>query len=418
VTEGLHDFTTRLLLRYFRLGRSAQGSTPIVHRIEDIDILRWHWSTSSAVLNLCDHVLRNRHELQSSLAERRRTDDAMVRGRIDARRTVLTRAVSGHPTRVVFAEPVRSYTSGPNHVLVWVLQRAHFLLARFTAEAGPSSSYSEKIATAMKALSGARRISTVAQAIADTDYTQYPSPQSLAQAAAARKRLYRLAHAALQLLRRVEDGDSGAIAGMLEETLIAPLHEWQAFELALALGMGAALADTTGGALQLRRIAPGSASAIIEASGYTLHWQSRTPAYSAPSPEPSEERVNAILMAYGVQAGEDRPDVVVSHSATGEVVAIGEAKFFTDETDGWRSAFRDAAVQLVRYARGYASDGALNHLLECSVIGLWNYPTSARPPLPPIHAPAVADFADLRDGELTGWAARVLAPVPITHSAA
>ena len=48
----------------------------------------------------------------------------------------MARAVSGHPTRVVFAEPVRSYTSGPNHVLVWVLQRAHFLLTGFATEAG------------------------------------------------------------------------------------------------------------------------------------------------------------------------------------------------------------------------------------------------------------------------------------------
>ena len=352
MTEGLHDFTTRLLLRYFRAGRSALVSEPNVHRMEDLDLLRWHWSVSSPILNLCDHVLRNRHELQSSLAERLRMDDAVVRGRLDARRTVMVRAVSGHPTRVVFAEPVRSYTSGPNHVLVWVLQRAHFLLARFAAEAEPYSGYSEKIATGIKALSAARRIGTVAQAIADTDSTQYPSPQSLTQAAAARKRLYRLAHAALQLLRRVEDGDPDAIAAMLQDTLVAPLHEWQTFELALALGMGTALADATGGQLRLRRIAPGSASALIEAGGYVLHWQSRTAAYSDPPPEPSEEKVSGILAAYGIGAGGDRPDVVVTHGGAGQVVAIGEAKFFTDATEGWRAAFRDAAAQLVRYARG------------------------------------------------------------------
>ena len=415
--EGLHDFTTRLLLRYFRAGRSASVSEPNVHRMKDLDLLRWHWSVSSPILNLCDHVLRNRHELQSSLAERLRTDDAVVRGRIDAKRTVMARALSGHPTRVVFAEPVRSYTSGPNHVLVWVLQRAHFLLARFAADAGPSSGYSEKVGTAIKALSAARRVGTVAQAIADTDYTQYPSPQSLAQAAAARKRLYRLAHAAIQLLRRVENGDPDAIAGMLRETLIAPLHEWQAFELALALGMGTALADASGGALRLRRIAPGSASALLEAGDYVLHWQSRTKAYSDPPPEPSEVKVNGILAAYGVQAGEDRPDVVVTHAAVGLVAAIGEAKFFTDETEGWRSAFRDAAAQLVRYARGYASGAALDRLLECSVIGLWNYPAAARPPLPPGTAPAVADFADLRDTRLAGWAVRVLASVPLATTA-
>ena len=57
-----------------------------------------------------------------------------------------------------------------------------------------------------------------------------------------------------------------------------------------------------------------------------------------------------ILAAYGIVAGEDRPDVVVSDATTGVVTAIGEAKFFTNETDGWRSALRDAAVQMVGMA--------------------------------------------------------------------
>ena len=58
MSEGLHDFTARLLLRYFRAGRGASVSEPNVHRMEDLDLLRWHWSVSSPILNLCDHVLR------------------------------------------------------------------------------------------------------------------------------------------------------------------------------------------------------------------------------------------------------------------------------------------------------------------------------------------------------------------------
>lgn len=282
--DGLHDFITRLLLRYFRAGQEASVSRPNFHRNEDLDLLRCHWAVSSRVLNLCYHVLHNRHELQSSLAERTRIDDAVIRGRLDARRTVMARAVSGHPTRVVFAEPVRSYTSGPNHVLVWVLQRAHFLLTRFAIEAGPAAAYSSKITTAMQVLSSARRITTVAQAISETDYTQIPSAQSQAQAAVARRQLYRLAYQAMRLLRRVEIGDPEAIATMLRETLVAPLHQWQAFELALALGMGDALSSTTGGMLRLRRIAPGSAAAIIEAGTWVIHWQSKTKTYADPPP--------------------------------------------------------------------------------------------------------------------------------------
>lgn len=415
--QELHEFTIRLLLRYFRAARDAAISHADVDRFDDLNILRWHWSVSRPVLDLCDYVIRNRHEVQSSLGERLRADDAIVRGRIDARRTILARELSGYPTRVIFAEPVKSYTSGPNHVLVWVLQRAHLLLARFAEEAGPSSGYTQKVAAAVKAVSAARRISSVAQAIAESDYTQRPSPQSLMQAAGARKQLYRLAHAAYLFLRRIEDGDPAAIADLLGDTLLAPLYEWQAFELALALGMGAAIAARDGGMLRLRSISPGSAAAIIQAGGYVLHWQSKTQAYRDPCPEPSERMVTDILQAYGVQVGDDRPDIVVTDSR-GQVVAIGEAKFFTNETEGWRSGFRAAALQLVRYGRGYASEVELEQLLCRSLIGLWHYPSESRPATLPAAAPAVVDFRDLVDRRLAAWAARVVPALPVIQSAA
>lgn len=125
-----------------------------------------------------------------------------------------------------------------------------------------------------------------------------------------------------------------------------------------------------------------------------------------------------ILAAYGISAGEDRPDVVVSEAATGVVVAIGEAKFFINETDSWRSALRDAAIQLVRYGRGYAPGSALDALLTRSVIGLWKYPAAERPGSMPTTAPMVADFSDLQNGSMTEWAARITTNVPALHSAA
>lgn len=414
--QGLHDFAARLLLRYFRAARAASVSAPRVEHAEDLDLLRFHWSVSRSVSHLCEYVVQNRHEVQSALSERLRVDDAVVRGRLDARRTVLARSLGGHPMRVVYAEPVRGYTSGPNHVLVWVLQRAHLLLARFAVEAGPSSGYSGEVARAVGVVAAARRVGSVAQAIVETDSAQRPSPQSLAQAAGSRKLLYRLAHAAHDRLRRVEDGDHGAIAGLLGETLLAPLHDWQAFELALALGMGAALADATAGPLRLRRIAPGATSAVIEAGGLVVHWQSKTRSYVEPTPEPSEVLVGRILGAYGLAPGDDRPDVVVVRPATGEVVAIGEAKFFTDETEGWRSAFRAAAAQIVRYARGYASGPDLDRLLARSVVGLRSFPAEDRPPVAPSDAPLAVDFSDLVAGALEGWAER-LAAAPAAHSA-
>src|SRR5689334_12401819 len=114
MTPGLHDFAARLLLRYFRASRPVTVQIPDVDFLEDADLLRYHWSVSRPVLELSEFLNHNRHEVQSSRAERFRIDDTVARGRIDARETVIERLVTGYPTRLVFAEPVRSFTSGPN----------------------------------------------------------------------------------------------------------------------------------------------------------------------------------------------------------------------------------------------------------------------------------------------------------------
>lgn len=415
---GLHDYLARVLLRYFRAGRAASLRDPKLHAAEDLDLLRLHWSASAVVYGLCEHVTTHRHEVQSAFAERLRIDDAVVRGRLDARRTLHERAVSGHPTRVVFAEQVRAYTSGPNHVLVWVVQRAHLLLSRFASETTPSSEYARLVDGARRAVDAARRVGSVAQAISEADYTQRPSPQSLAQAAAARRPLYRLAHDAYAALQRIEAGNEQAIAQLLRSTLVAPLHDWQALELAVALGMAYALADAQGCDVQIKRIGPGSGAAVLEAGRFTLHWQTRTGGYSEPAPEPSEMLVASILAAYGLDGGEDRPDVVVLDATTGAVAALAEVKFFTSETDGWRSALRAAAGQLVRYGRGYASGDGLTQLLARSLVGLWNFPQGARPSAVPNAAPVVVDFSDVANGRLSLWARRLCPHHISIHSAA
>lgn len=405
MTSGLDDFAARLLLRYFRSSRSVNLAAPRFSQSDDLEMLRYHWAVSSSISDLCNHLVHNRHEVQSVLGEVIRTDDAMVRGRIDARKTVVAQALSGHPTRVVFAQPMKVYTSGPNHVLVWVLQRANILLSRFMEEAGATSDYASLIADSAKLIGTVRRISSVSQAIVETNASQRPSSQSLVQAASSRKKLYRLAYSAFRSLQKIEDGDPEAIVEMLRTTLLGPLHDWQTFELALALGMGAALADRMSQPLRLLPISPGSAQAVIQIGTNRVFWQSRTSSYLEPEAEPSEAIVDGILAAYGIAAGSDRPDIVLVRD-DGKVIAIGEAKFFTNEMESWRSAFRAAAVQVVRYGRGYASGSALHELLSRSLIALWHYPREARPDLLSADKPVVLDFTDLIEGNLQAWSDR------------
>lgn len=405
---GLDDFAARMLLRYFRSARSANLTGPRLSQTDDVEILRYHWAVSRPVSDLCSHLALNRHEVQSALGETIRIDDAMVRGRIEARRSVIERALSGHPTRVVFAQPLRVYTSGPNHVLVWVLQRANILLTRFMEEVGAASDYASLISDSAKLIGTVRRISSVAQAMHETNASQRPSLQSLAQAASSRKKLYRLAYVALRSLQKIEDGDPEAIVEMLRTTLLGPLHDWQTFELALALGMATALANRTSQPLRLLPISPGSAKAVILVGTNKIFWQSRTASYSEPVAEPSEVIVDRILAAYGIAAGGDRPDIVLVRE-DGAVVAVAEAKYFTNEMESWRNAFRSAAVQVVRYGRGYASGVALDALLSRSIIALWHYPTEERPELLPADQPVVIDFTDLIQENLQAWSDRAAA---------
>jgi hypothetical protein len=355
-------------------------------------------------------LAHNRHEVQSALGEFIRIDDAMVRGRIEARKTIIERALSGHRTRVVFAQPLRVYTSGPNHVLVWVLQRANILLTRFMEEVGVASDYASLISGGVKLIGTVRRISSVAQAMHETNASQRPSPQSLTQAASSRKKLYRLAYLAFRSLQKIEDGDPEAIVEMLRTTLLGPLHDWQTFELALALGMATALANRTSQPLRLLRISPGSAKAVILVGTNSIFLQSRTASYSEPEAEPSEAIVDSILAAYGIAAGSDRPDIVLVRD-DGAVIAVAEAKYFTNEMESWRSAFRSAAVQIVRYGRGYASGAALSDLLSRSIIALWHYPVEERPELRPADQPVVLDFTDLIEENLQAWSDRAAAAI-------
>lgn len=409
-TSGLDDFTARILLRYFRSARSTSLADPRFSHTDDVEILRYHWAVSRPVSDLCNHLVHNRHEVQSALGEIVRIDDAVVRGRIDARRTVVERALSGHRTRVVFAQPLRVYTSGPNHVLVWVLQRANILLSRFMEEAGVASGYSGLISDSSRLIGTVRRISSVAQAMHETDASQRPSPQSLTQAASSRKKLYRLAYSAYRSLQQIEDGDPETIVEMLRTTLLGPLHEWQTFELALALGMASALADKISQPVRLVPISPGSATAVIQVGKNRIFWQSRTASYSEPEPEPSETIVNCMLSAYGIAAGSDRPDIVLA-GEDGAVLAVAEAKFFTNEMESWRTAFRAAAVQLVRYGRGYASGASLQDLLSRSIVALWHYPKEERLSSLPAEQAVVLDFTDLVEENLQVWSDRVAAVI-------
>jgi hypothetical protein len=389
--RSVTDHAAAIFLRYFSAAHSLSLDHPSVVMKRDRDLLRLHWSLSTPVKKLVSYVLEHRHEVQSVLSTEFRTEDGILRGRLDAMKTVMLRRVSGLQTAIVSNEPVRSYGSGPNQVLGWVLTEAWGLASRFSSITQESAGYRNSIHHARLRLDQCRRLHSIAAAIT--------------QASRSRRMLYHIATEAYRHLLRIESGDPESITAMLRETLLGPLEPWRRFELAVGLSAGEALAAAQGTNISLNLLIGDAKRSLVRAGDLSIFWQSRTDFYKAPEPEPSEIKERHILDAYGMSAGGDRPDLIVADLARNQVIAIIEVKYLTgeDATDRIRSA----VGQIVRYARGYAEGIPLRQLLGQSLSvmsqGIDGLTLSSLPP----DVPYLADFGGIKRQALARWARRL-----------
>ncbi len=124
IDRAISDFAAGIFLRHFRSGTLLGADRPSLDLARDLELLRAHWAISAPVREFVQYLLAHRHEAQALLQFQRRTDDAVARGRIDARASVIARRVSGHPSLIVSEEPVRSFNTGPNQVVAWVVHMA------------------------------------------------------------------------------------------------------------------------------------------------------------------------------------------------------------------------------------------------------------------------------------------------------
>ena len=334
LNSKINDYLARFLLRYFRNAVAVGVEHPDVDTDQDLDLLRLHWAISEPVQRLVAHLRENAHEVQAVLESRPREDDARVRGRFDARATAIRRMVTGHPTLIVSHEPLRTYDSGPNHVLTWVLEQAWRLATRFQEILPEGASYIEALESCAPGLETIRRFDAIHQAAKHLNLTRRPSAQAAMEASRSRRPIYVLAYEAYSALQAIEAGDEVSISNLLNDTLLGPLHVWQRFELTVGLGLARALS-----AALIRPIAlgifGGGREPIATVGTYEIYWQSRTDVWCTPPLEPSEVIVSQLLRQYGLQEGMDRPDLVVLDRDTDEAVAIVEVKYFSSsENDG------------------------------------------------------------------------------------
>jgi len=401
------DRATGILLRHFSAIAAVDLERPLLDIERDRELLRLHWALSQPVVDLVAYVLEHRHEIQSVLQNKLRAEDSVVRGRLDAKRTITLRRLSGLPTAVVSHEPLRSYASGPNQVLGWVLQQAWSLSSRFSTVTLDSEGYRASIDVALQRLEQVRRIHAVSAIAGDAVLNRRPAAAALLEAGRSRRTVYCLAADAYRSLLSVEAGDPAVITSMLKKTLLGPLEPWRRFELAVALSIAEEIARTEKSSLILNLLIGDNRRPLATAGRIAVFWQWRTHLYKTPEPELSEIVAREILAAYGINDAADRPDIVVVDLPQQAVVAIIEVKYLTGEDASDR--VRSAVHQLVRYARGYCPTDSLSPLLGRSLIAI-SQGLAEPPPGPlPSAAPAVVDFAGIMHSGLGAWAKRVCA---------
>ena len=156
--QDINDYAAGIFLRYFRSGVLAGTVKPSLDLARDFNFLRAHWAISSPVRDFLSYVLSHRQEAQSLLQVHRRTDDAVARGRINARSTILARRVTGHPSLVLSEEPVRTFNTGPNQLVAWVVHMAASHALRLFKMQPPTSAYAGLIETAMSEIAAVKRL--------------------------------------------------------------------------------------------------------------------------------------------------------------------------------------------------------------------------------------------------------------------
>jgi hypothetical protein len=399
IDDAITEYASAALLRYFRKGAAVSIDQVRFENARDRELLRHHWALSQPVRSLASYLLEHRHETQALLTFRPRLDDVIARGRIDARATVVHRLRSGVATALVADEPVRSFDTGPNQLLAWVLNQARILSEAMRSWQASGSAYEALAEDVLGKLSRTKRIDALREALDSPLIRRRPSPATLRDAARSRRLLYRQAVSAYELLHGIESGNAAAIEMVIRTTLVGPLEIWRRFELAVAMAIGEAMQEELRSSFTLSVLSDVPSRPMLSCGPFDLYWQQATAFYKKPPPEPSEARTQKILAAYGMGAGSDRPDLVVIDREKAVVAAVVEVKFLAGDSAPDR--FKDAVDQIVRYTRGYASGQALDALIGRSLAVL----SGGAPALVKAEAgvPAAADFEGIRRKQLRAW---------------
>ena len=272
--QEITDYAAAAFLRYYRKGVRAETEMPRLDRSRDMAHLHAHWAISGPVREFLSYLLSHRHEAQSMHQLSRRTDDVIARGRIDARSTILARITTGHPSLIVSEEPVRSFNTGPNQVVAWVVCAAANHVTRLFEHQPRESSYTELIHSVMSKIAAVKRLDALREPLKRVATSRRPQSEVVANAARSRQMIYRRAAEAYKTLKGIEAGEEESLLSVLNSTLVAPLEPWRRLELAVAVGIGEALSEEVSEEMHLSLIGITQDQPIIRCGRFEVYWQS------------------------------------------------------------------------------------------------------------------------------------------------
>jgi len=329
-------------------------------------------------------------------------DDAMARGAIDARQTVLERSRTGHPTMLVYQEPFRVYDTGSNRVLAYVISRASELVQRVRKRLpeGSESIYGLRAEQTQDILQHVRRLGPIAQLLQEARGRRRPTEKEVSQARRSRKEMYRRAAEVYQYLVDIESAKPEPVRTLLKDTLVAPLEEWRAYELAVAVGVARSLSESEGADVEIHPIASSKSNGILRCGRYRIHWQSQTEYFIPPDLTRWEEEEKRILDRLGTPLGGSCPDLVIEDLNRGQVISVIEVKYYEE----WKKALRNGVGQLMWYVRGYAEENRFPELIGQSAIAVWRLPEKGQFLQARLQddLPYITDFREIR-ADLSTW---------------
>ena len=398
--QKIEDYAIGLFLRHYLTGEHIDLERPQIDVRRDMNLLKVHWAMSAEIHNFLNYVKTHHYEIPGSLNYRRVIDDVAARGRLDARQTLLTRQITGHPSLIVCDEPIRSFDTGPNRIIAWITLSAA-LHAEHVVRAGKEETPYFKPAQTTKMLSrDVMRVDKLRSSLASTNTRIKPRQDDLTNAARSRKRIYRECTLPYNLLLDIESGKTDVIRNLLENTLIAPISKWRRYEVAVGMGIGQAISEKIGEPLNMSLFFRKSNEPIITCGKYSIFWQSDCGAQRHDIRDESERMLKQVLDAYDMNAGSERPDLVVLDRETRKVTGIIEVKYLESD-DNASNRFRQAASQIIRYARLYAPDDQVDDLIRRSLIAL-NIGTRSLTDESAV-APRFVNFRDILNGRLNEW---------------